>query len=375
MPVQRLSMALCPACESPNADEARFCAACGTPLVMRCPACDTINVRTRHVCHRCRAALRVEDTVPASLGADDEPTAPVIPLLVPEGDAGDGGWTLSLRSVSVAAPAPPTPPVARRTAAGAGEPRAAARGAADPTADGWQRPLTPARQPPGEPGLPELVVTDGWVSPRASDPAEVPMAQGAPAPPATPATRAVPGERKAPTKADGAPATATSSRPNQVLKAERRAKVRRRQLQGRRTRADEALPQDVLLLEPDPASRAALCELLDIFGFRPYLAASAGEALGMATRRRYAAVLLGLDADPGAAAALCQQLRQLPSLGTTAVFAIGDPRRHADRVRMQLAGADDTLLRPVGRGTLARALDGMGVVLPNDPRLGRAPQG
>jgi hypothetical protein len=39
-------------------------------------------------------------------------------------------------------------------------------------------------------------------------------------------------------------------------------------------------------------------------------------------------------------------------------------------VRMQLAGADQTIFRPVGRGDLARALDACGLSLPHDPRQG-----
>lgn len=52
-------MTCCPACEGENPPQARFCLACGTPLVMRCPACDTINARTRTSCHHCHAALGV----------------------------------------------------------------------------------------------------------------------------------------------------------------------------------------------------------------------------------------------------------------------------------------------------------------------------
>jgi hypothetical protein len=40
---------------------------------------------------------------------------------------------------------------------------------------------------------------------------------------------------------------------------------------------------------------------------------------------------------------------------------------------MQLAGAEQVLLRPPGRGDLARALEALGIPLPQDPRRGTPP--
>jgi serine/threonine protein kinase len=51
---------LCPACQSPNNDTARFCTNCAAPLVTElvCSACGTINAPTAKFCSNCAAPLR-----------------------------------------------------------------------------------------------------------------------------------------------------------------------------------------------------------------------------------------------------------------------------------------------------------------------------
>ena len=73
------------------------------------------------------------------------------------------------------------------------------------------------------------------------------------------------------------------------------------------------------------------------------------------------------------AAELCGRLGKTSRLRPSALIAIGERDRHADRVRMQLAGADMVLFRPVSRGDLARALQACGLSLPHDPRQGASP--
>ncbi len=328
-PVPRLSMALCPACQQQNADAARTCSACGTPLVMRCPACDAINVRTRIACHRCRTALHpATDGTMAAAGVDAGPdTEPAIVLTL-LGDALDGREPAHWRDH----PPRPLAGAARHWMAGA-----------DPGVLDW--PQIHAEAP-----------TMRAVEPPTSGPA------------------ALPGDRLAPT--DLRASADTSMRAvHQRVKAERRAKVRQRQLRTQRDRAVPALapPSDVLLLEPDAGSRVVVCAVLEDFGFRVHRVVGMAETLAVSLERRYAAVLLGLGAPQEDVAALCHQLRRLPAFGATPVFAIGDAARHADRVRMQLAGAQDTLMRPVSRGTLARTLHLHGIVLPRDPRVGGPP--
>jgi CheY-like chemotaxis protein len=354
--VPRLSMALCPACEQANADDATSCVACGTPLVTRCPACNAINVRTRSVCHRCRAALRAA-AAPApphawsptlvrddALNGPDTEPAVVLTLL---DDALDGSapayWgnlpAGELARATLRAWAPPTP---------------------DPAALRWPR-LDPAERPP-QPPTPDL----------ASDAGRVPPA----APPGTAAANAAAHADATPASIAASSAAAVAASMRQRAKAERRARVRQRQLRTQRDALGRAVgvPDEVLLLEPDTESRRSVCSVLEAFGFRPHVVASAREALACSLHRRYAAALLGLGhASDDDAAELCHRLRRLPPFGATPVFAIGDAGRHADRVRMQLAGAHDTLLRPVGRGALAHTLQTHGVVLPRDPRVGGPP--
>ena len=286
--VQRLSMALCPACERVNPLDAKFCNACGSPLVLRCPACATINVRTRLACHHCGAALAATPAPPSTDG-------PVVPVL--HDDLPDAGWTLSLRADALVPPVPVAEP------------------------------------PPATPPEPPLVAD-----------ADAPRRD--------------------------APPPGLSGGELTAAKARRRAVVRRAQ-QSEYKPAEE--PQDALVLEYEPAARAAVVHLLETFGYRLHQAGSVAEAEGMTARRHHAVVLLGLGKEAEATAALCMRLHDTRRRRPTAVIAIGDARHHADRVRMQLAGADAVLLRPVGRGDLARALLACGLTLPRDPRLGASP--
>jgi DNA-binding response OmpR family regulator len=130
---------------------------------------------------------------------------------------------------------------------------------------------------------------------------------------------------------------------------------------------------DVLVLEPDLDSRLQICRVLVAFGFKPHVAVTVPEAQGLSLARPHAAAILGLaDHDEGAAE-LCRQLRDAPRGRPSALIALVDRSRHADRVRMQLAGADQVIFRPAGRGEIAGALDACGIALPQDPRHGTAP--
>lgn len=317
-------MAHCPACAEVNPDRALACAACGTPLVMRCPACDAINVRTRVRCHHC-AALLDPGLSPQAAPVGETPAPPVVPTLTAEDDgpvAAD--WVLTLRDDPWPAVSPP-----------------AASAIVWPTVD-------PSATWGVQPGPPA-------------------QATRAPAQTPAPSSAPMPGEDLA------------------ARKVRRRAAVRRAQMSAQASphrhapghaqgqagpAAEAAAPVDVLVLEADPRARATLCETLAQFGFRPHAAVSAAEAAGLCRRQRHVAAFLGLgsDVDTADTEALCRSLHDAPRGRPLALIAIGDPRRHAERIRMQLAGADRLLLRPVGRGDIARALDDCGLALPRDPR-------
>jgi CheY-like chemotaxis protein len=155
-------------------------------------------------------------------------------------------------------------------------------------------------------------------------------------------------------------------------RARQRAAVRRSQL---RRRGAQPAPTvfDVLVLEPDLDSRLQICRVLVAFGFKPQVAVTVAEAQGLSLARPHAAAILGLGDGQRGAAELCMQLRDAPRGRPAALIAVVDRNSHTDRVRMQLAGADQVLFRPAGRGDLARAFDACGLVLPQDPRHGAPP--
>lgn len=329
-------MSQCPACEREHPEEARFCSLCGTPLVKRCRACNAINVRSRVRCHHCAAVLD-PGLAPQSLETDDlQVPESVLPVLDEIDDPALEGWTLSLRSDPL--PAASTPAAAAFPApAGGGEtPLAVDAGPAagvvlsDPAS--WAPPDPPPALPPALP--PTLPPTSAPLTP-----------------PATPPTDA----------------EALAAR-----KARRRATVRRAQMRRQAVLGDIPAARDVLVLEADPHARTKLCQTLLEFGFEPHVAVSAAEAEGLSLRQPHVAAFLGLGSDCDAAdtEALCRRLHDAPRGRPLALIAIGDRRRHADRIRMQLAGADQMLFRPVARGDIARALADCGLRLPDDPRLG-----
>lgn len=315
---------------------------------MRCSACGAINVRSRPACHHCDAPLLLDEPTQGQAKAGpNDPHAPVVALLGPAGDPTADDWPLSFRSVLR-----PTSANRPDSAAGTGPdgsedtaPMALQRGPQD---------TTPAR-----------------LAPTPETPAAEPLPDKRPAcAPAVPA----PAPPQARAAGPAAPATPPAA-PDPEAKAQRRALVRRSQLRRRQAGQADAgdAPCDVLLLEADADSRTVLREVLGLFGFRAHVAISVAEAEGMCARRGFAVALLGLGRDAEAAAELCRRLHDTRRRRPLALIAMADATRHADRVRMQLAGADATLTRPVNRGGLARALEACGVRLPTDPREGGAP--
>jgi hypothetical protein len=268
-------------------------------------------VRSRIRCHHCAAVLD-PGALPQSL--TDEPDAPdagVVPVLDLTEDTVPAGWILSLRDEPLA--------------------------------------QTPAQSPAAVP-LPDI------------DP-----------------TALLPGDRDAPQHvppATAGPAPAVAD-PDALAarKARRRAAVRQAQRKRSGGAGAEPVISDVLVLEADPRARADLCRTLELFGFRPHVAVSAAEAEGLSLRQIHVAAFLGLGSDYESSdtEALCRRLHDARRGRPLALIAIGDRKRHTDRIRMQLAGADQMLFRPVGRGDVARALADCGLRLPKDPRDHDAP--
>ncbi len=154
-------------------------------------------------------------------------------------------------------------------------------------------------------------------------------------------------------------------------KAEMRAAVRRaRQRQQRRDSVDAGERPEVLLLEPDDTIRAQLADVLAQFGFSARAVASVRDADALMQSAHFVATFIGLGDQDVQAVGLCTRLRAMPRAvdRPLAVVAMVEKDRHTDRVRMELAGADAVIFRPVNRGHVARALEDSGVRLPRDPR-------
>ena len=214
-------------------------------------------------------------------------------------------------------------------------------------------PNAPPDVAPGPSSQPELVRSDPepmFPAPIAAEP---------------PAIRPPPGTENA---APAGSAAATS-------KAERRAAVRRARM-ARQSPADRATlgPPDVLVLDENDAARAQLCDFLEVFGFKVHPARDPAEARVLLASYGFVAVFLGVALDgteSDDAAELCRRIKQPASPtsgGTAALVVVGTGARPVERVRASMAGADQFLVKPASRGSVARALDSCGVSLPSDPR-------
>lgn len=155
-------------------------------------------------------------------------------------------------------------------------------------------------------------------------------------------------------------------------KAAKRAEVRRARLRGAAAVNGAASPSsEVLVIDSDSASREHLCGLLRAFGFGVHAVA---ERSLQAASRPIVAVFVDIAVDiasGGDGIDLCQQIRDADRRrgGSAAVLVlVAGQLRPIDRVRAELAGCDDTLLKPVTRGSVARVLDARGIALPSDAR-------
>lgn len=161
------------------------------------------------------------------------------------------------------------------------------------------------------------------------------------------------------------------SAPHAAAKAAARVRARQARFASDRAEPGAAAPlRDALVLDPDPDASALLCDLLERFGFQTHPVATVGQAAAQFTRRPYAAVFLDIALDD-AGVALLQQIRALPApwphAGPAVLLATAQ-LEPTDRVRAALAGLGEPLVKPLTRGTVARALEGAGVVLPADAR-------
>ena len=158
-----------------------------------------------------------------------------------------------------------------------------------------------------------------------------------------------------------------------AAKAAARAAARRARQASMRSDALAAEPLcDVLVFDADPVTTRSLCDLLVRFGFRPHTVghlAQIGDELGA---RPFAALFLDIELDDHGVA-LLRRIRELPVAPghpQPAVLLLASRLDPGDRVAAALAGLPDPLLKPLGRGDVARALERCGVPLPSDARGG-----
>ena len=70
----------CPACGAENADDNRFCGACGAPQVIACSGCGTENPAANKYCGGCGAPLQGQPELqPASAPVEPEKESPDAP--------------------------------------------------------------------------------------------------------------------------------------------------------------------------------------------------------------------------------------------------------------------------------------------------------
>ena len=394
---------LCPSCKSANPPGARFCFSCRQPLTLRCPQCSTRHPVAASRCEACDCALFADAPLTFELprpdvlfcddadlfGADGADDARVVHDFISVGSFNNHGDT---RSPAVELQAP--------VAAPAPAPTAAAE--SSEAVSSWRLDRFSSR--PVDP-------TPNDALPR---PASKPAAAGA--------SGASPwfwGHTDANTDSEAAtllklldiddsaaatwlpvaprvPSALMNCQPvvpvtaGQVLKAQRRALVRRARLAGNRPALPvSGAPLHVLVLDTDAVARVELCALLEGFGFRAHPARTTAQAQLLLGLHDIVAAFLAIEldgSDADEAAALCQRVGQTsrataaeattvtPAIAATvatnhaALVIVGSGSRPIERVRAQLAGADEFIAKPASRGGLARALDACGVALPVDPR-------
>lgn len=154
-----------------------------------------------------------------------------------------------------------------------------------------------------------------------------------------------------------------------AAKAAARAKARRARLASDERRLVEPL-REALVLDGDAPTNRWLCTLLGRFGFLPYAVASIAQAEAQLALRPFAAIFLDIPLN-GAGVALLHRIRALPAPwphAGPAVLMVAEHLDPTDRVRAVLAGLAEPLIKPLGRGDVARALEGAGVALPADAR-------
>jgi CheY-like chemotaxis protein len=288
-----------------------------------CPGCRSVTSLETRACAACGTALREHDTVPAPL-----PAPAGSPGIEPPGVL----WLDDLQMLAASRAAPEPINITLRDV-GPPLPQVAPRAVPRPVPASADELVASDPAPPGI-GLPDI-----------------------PAPP-------------------DAQALATLPAPQASKEARRAAVRRKRMLSAAEVSAAADTVPEILVVDADSAARGALCELLVGFGFGVQAVSSAGDAQAPLATRRFEAVFadIALDAaDGGSGVELCHTVRRngrRQSGEPTLLVLVTRPLRPVERVRAELVGCDEIVVKPAQRGDVARALDTRGVPLPADARRG-----
>jgi CheY-like chemotaxis protein len=154
-------------------------------------------------------------------------------------------------------------------------------------------------------------------------------------------------------------------------KAAARAAARRARLASARAAPRKVdPPTDVLVLDGDEEASASLCTLLERFGFSAYSVRTIEKTIDQLATRHYAAIFLDIVLD-SAGLSLLEKIQALAvpqGQSPAAVLLVTASLDPTDRVRAALAGIGAPLIKPLSRGTVARALEDRKVTLPADAR-------
>ena len=157
--------------------------------------------------------------------------------------------------------------------------------------------------------------------------------------------------------------------------ARAKAAARRARLAASANATDAfAFPPDVLVLDQHDHARDHLCAILEHFGFCTYPARNSAQALWLLETRPFRAAFLDIaldGSDEGVGVELCRRVKNRPPAPpgpAPALFIVSGNAQPADRVLARLAGCDAFMLKPLGRGDVARALEACTVAMPSDDR-------
>ena len=130
----------------------------------------------------------------------------------------------------------------------------------------------------------------------------------------------------------------------------------------------------MLVLDRNDQARDHLCTLLEHFGFCTYPARSNSQALWLIEARPFRAAFLDIAFDGSNQSAdieVCRRIKTSSDLANQpmpVLFIVSGDTQPSDRVRAALLGSDAFLVKPLGRGDVARALEACGVTMPSDDR-------